>query len=288
MPGSGSLEVALRDLRPGAVVLVDGLVACAAAEVLLSQSSRLRVIVLVHMPVPDCSVLPAAAAIVATSSWTRDVIATGYRLSPQAIVVAEPGADPAAAGPGTADGGAILCVGVLAEHKGQDVLLDSLAQLAGLSWRCTCVGAMDRDDAFVAALQRRPIAARVDFAGVRTGPELDHTYADADVLVLPSRNEAYGMVVTEALARGIPVIASAVGGVPDALGRAPDGRQPGILVEPGNSGELAAALRAWLTDPDLRAELRAAARSRRTTLRSWSETASRIAELLEAVAAPLR
>ena len=53
------------------------------------------------------------------------------------------------------------------------------------------------------------------------------------MLVLPSRKETYGMVVTEALSRGIPVIASDVGGVPEALGAAPGGAQPGLLVPPG-------------------------------------------------------
>jgi glycosyltransferase involved in cell wall biosynthesis len=177
---------------------------------------------------------------------------------------------------------------VLAAHKGQDILLDALAQLTDLSWRCTCVGALDRDPAFVAALQRHPVATRVEFAGVRIGLELEQAYASADVLVLPSRIEAYGMVVTEALARGLPVIACAVGGVPDTLGRISDDRRPGVLVDADSPGDLAAALRNWLGDAALRAELRTVARSRRSTLAGWAATGRKVAEVLEAVAAPLR
>ena len=67
--------------------------------------------------------------------------------------------------------------------------------------------------------------------------------------MLPSRAETYGMVVTEALARGIPVLASDAGGLPETLGRDPDGRVPGLLVPPGDAAALAAALRGWLDDP---------------------------------------
>ena len=76
------------------------------------------------------------------------------------------------------------------------------------------------------------IAGRVHFAGPLTAADLDAAYAAADLLVLASRAETYGMVVTEGLARGLPVVATSVGGLPSALGRGADGSRPGLLVCP--------------------------------------------------------
>ena len=93
------------------------------------------------------------------------------------------------------------------------------------------------------------------------------------------------MVVTEALARGLPVIAIAVGGVPEALGSLPDGTRPGLLVRPGAPDALADAVRRWLSDGRLRHDLRAAAARRRTALAGWDVTAARVGRVLDEVAA---
>ena len=104
------------------------------------------------------------------------------------------------------------------------------------------------------------------FPGPRTGAELDRSYAAADLLVLASRAETYGMVVTEALARGLPVVATEVGGVTEALGHGAGRLRPGLLVAPDDPAALATALRAWLGDAELRRRLRRAARERRESL----------------------
>ena len=167
--------------------------------------------------------LGAAASVVTTSEWTRRVLMEMYSLPGERVHVARPGVDAADLAPGTADAGALLCVAAVTPGKGHDVLLDALATIGGLSWHCRCVGSLDRDPAFAEALRRRVrgggLGDRVCFAGPLTGAELDQSYGAADLLVLASRAETYGMVVTEALARGLPVIAAEVGGVPEALGR---------------------------------------------------------------------
>jgi glycosyltransferase involved in cell wall biosynthesis len=168
------------------------------------------------------------------------------------------------------------------------VLLDALATAMDLSWRCDCVGSLDRDAAFADGVRRRArergLTYRVRFAGPRTGPDLDRAYAAADLLVLASQAETYGMVVTEALARGVPVLAAEVGGVSEALGHATDGTRPGMLVPPGDPAALGEALRAWLGDAGLRGRLRRAARERRASLRGWPATASVVAGVLAGAA----
>jgi glycosyltransferase involved in cell wall biosynthesis len=198
--------------------------------------------------------------------------------------VAAPGVDAAEPATGTAAGGSLLCVANVTPDKGHDVLLDALATMTDVSWHCACVGSLDRDPAFVAVLRRRAaddgLGDRVRFPGPRCGADLDRTYAGADLIVLASRAETYGIVVIEALARGVPVLATDVGGVTEALGHGADGVRPGLLVPPEDPSALAAALRAWLGDAEMRRTLRRAACERSESLPRWSTTASVVADAL--------
>ena len=199
-----------------------------------------------------------------------------------------PGADPADRAPGSTGGGELLCVGAVVPHKGQDALVAALAAMAELDWRCRLVGATDLDPAFAdrlrAMVEAAGIADRVSLTGPLAGAELDRAFRSADLLVVPSRIETYGMTIVEALARGVPVLAVDVGGVSEALG-AVGGERPGVLVPPDDPAELAAALRRWLTSTPLRESLRAAAARRRETLGSWRSTAAEVDALLVALAA---
>jgi glycosyltransferase involved in cell wall biosynthesis len=300
--GHAALARAIRQIPDGAAVLLDGLIASAAPEALVPHAGQLRQVVLVHMPlghrppdgeagavrVREHAVLEAAAAVVTTSAWSRRRLVELYALPADRVHVAEPGVDAAGLAPGSAAGDSLLCVAAVTPDKGHDVLLDALAIAADLSWTCACVGSLDRAPAFADGMRRRAgdggLGDRMRFTGPRTGPELDRAYAAADLLVLASHAETYGMVVTEALARGLPVIAADVGGVTEALGHGDDGTRPGMLVPPGDPAALAAALRAWLTDAELRGRLRQAARERRTSLRGWPATAEMLAGVLTGAA----
>jgi glycosyltransferase involved in cell wall biosynthesis len=281
----------LSALPDRAVVLVDGLIASAVPEVLAPESQRLRLVVLVHMPLNDDAeraALAAAVAVVTTSEWTRRRLIDRYALPEGRIQVAAPGADPAPLAPGCPAGSDLLCVAAVTRHKGHDLLAQALAKVTDLPWTCVCVGSLSRDPSFVDGLRRQigtdGLAGRVHLVGPRTGADLAAAYAAADLLVLASRGETYGMVVTEALARGIPVLATAAGGLPESLGRAPDGTVPGLLVPPRDPAALAGALRRWLDDSRLRDRLRRSARDRRTTLTGWSTTAERVATVLDGAA----
>jgi glycosyltransferase involved in cell wall biosynthesis len=296
--GRLALAAVLETPPDGALTLVDGLLASAVPELLLPAARRLRLVVLLHMPLGartdrswerECAVLTAAAATVTTSEWVRGWLLTAYPLDPARVHAAPPGTDAAPPARGSVGGGNLLFVGSVTPGKGLDALVTALARTTDLPWRCRCVGAFVRAPGFAADLARVieawGLTDRVVLTGPLTGPALDEAYAAADVLVLPSRSESYGMVVAEALARGIPVIATEVGGVPEALGHAADGRRPGLLLPPDDVAALVAALRRWLTDPALRDDLRRAALDRRGRLTGWEETARRVDRVLQEVAA---
>ena len=289
------LADALARISDGSVVLLDGLVASPAPEVLMPESRRLRLVALVHMPLghpePDereAAVLSAVASVVTTSAWARQALLDLYALPAERVRVAEPGVEAAELVPGTATGESLLSVAAVIPGKGHDVLLDALATLNGRRWRCLCVGTLERDPTYVATLRRRALDRGMDgrmrFSGALPEEDLARSYGAADLLVLPSRSETYGMVVTEALARGLPVVAAEVGGVPEALGHGADGTRPGLLVPGDDPGALGDALRAWLEDPGLRRRLRRAARERRESLSDWSATTAAVADVLERAA----
>jgi glycosyltransferase involved in cell wall biosynthesis len=295
--GHAALADEIGAMPDGAVVLLDGLVASAASRVLLPHASRLRYIALVHLPLghdgtaearrSEGAVLAGAASVVVTSRWTRSLLLRLYGLPAARVAVAEPGVDVAPVAPGSAGGGRLLSVAAVMRAKGHDVLVEALSSLADLSWTCACVGSLDRDPTFAARMRAvvdgGGLAGRVRLTGACSDAELDRLFQSADVLVHPSRSETYGMVVTEALARGLPVIASAVGGVPEALGGASAG-VPGLLVPPGDAEALGGALRSWLGDSALRRRLREAALERRGRLTPWSATAAVVAAACEAAA----
>jgi len=294
-----ALAAVVGGIPDGALVMLDGLVASPAPDVIGSEAGRLRLVVLVHMPLGlgttdggarerEGAVLRVAASVVTTSEWARRALLELYFLPGDHVRVAEPGVDRAELAPGTEGAGALLSVAAVIPGKGHDVLLDALAPLAGLRWHCRCIGSLERDPAFVERLRRRVLDGgmdgRVRFSGPQPEADLASSYAAADVLVLPSRAETYGMVIAEALARGVPVIAAEVGGVPEALGHGVDGARPGLLVPPGDPAALGDALRAWLDDAGLRRRLRVAARERRASLMEWSTTTSAVADVLQGVA----
>jgi glycosyltransferase involved in cell wall biosynthesis len=303
-PGAAAFAALTADLRrvpDGGIVLLDGLIASTAPEVLVAQSDRLRLVLLVHMPLGhrpphdtaagdrerERRVLAeTAAAVVTTSAWAKHRLLELYALPDERVHVAQPGVDMADLAAGTEAGGALLCVAAVTFDKGHDLLLDALASIMDRDWHCACVGSLDRDPLFAAEIRRRSPHDRVSFVGPLVGDGLDHRYATADLLVLASRAETYGMVITEALARGVPVIATDVGGVSEALGHGDDDTRPGLLVASEDHGALGAALRSWLTDSRLRARLRRAARERRASLSAWSNTASTIAVVLDEVVSP--
>jgi len=262
-------------------------VACGVPEVVVPHARRLRLAILVHLPLADETgltpevaaeldaaerdVLRAAGAIVATSTWAAGRLVDHHELDARRVHTVTPGTDPAPLAPGTDGVSRLLCVASITPRKGHDVLVEALATI-DVPWRLECVGPQRAHVTHVRRLiELHGLGDRITLTGPLTGEPLASAYGAADLFVLPSRAETYGMVVAEALARGIPVIAS---GVPDVLG---DG---GLLVPPGDVDALAEALRRWFGDDQLRRDLRSSARRRRGELSSWDESVREMALVL--------
>jgi len=304
VPGPGGraeLARVVSAIPDGEIALIDGLIASPTAAQLLPHADRISMTVLLHMPLATAldthhdadalrserSVLHAATGVVVTSEWTRQQVLTRYAVPAGRVHVARPGVDRVAAAARPVRGH-LICVGTLGRHKGQDLLVEALAELRDLDWHCVLAGPLDRDPDFVGQLRTRitglGYGRRILLTGILTGEALSHAYTTADLLVAPSRAETYGMAVTEALAHGLPVIAAAVGGLPEALGTAADGTRPGRLIPSGDPAALAAAIGDWLGDEGLRRQLQAAAGERRLNLRGWERTTQEIANALTAPA----
>lgn len=286
----------LGDIPAGATVVVDGLALGGMPDLARAHARRLRLVALVHHPLAlETGLAPGRAArlrrderralavvrrVVVTSAATARALA-GYRVRPASIGVVEPGTDRAPAARGSTGGVPhLLCVASVTPRKGHAVLVAALARIRGLAWRATFAGSLARSPATVRALRRRIEAAglggRVTLRG-EVGPAvLARCYDRADLFVLASHHEGYGMAVAEALARGLPVVGTTAGAMPETV---PAGA--GVLVAPGDDRALARALEDVLTTPGLRARLARGAAAAR--LPTWREAGARFAAELARV-----
>ncbi|MFB1487926.1 MULTISPECIES: glycosyltransferase family 4 protein [unclassified Thiocapsa] len=280
-------------------VVVDGLAFGLLGESAARHRGRLRLIALVHHPlaletglaatrvealrIGETAALAAARLIVVTSGATADLLAGDYGVSQARIRVVEPGTDaaPLAVGSGASEPN-LLCVAAMTPRKGHDILLQALAALADRSWRLDCVGSLTRCPATSTALQRLTeqlgLSERVRFTGEVEESRLAALYHRADLFVLPTRFEGYGMVLTEALARGLPIVSTRIGPIPNLVPA-----DSGLLVEPDDPAALRTALARVLHDPGLRAGLASGARSARSRLRSWDDASGDFMDVLDEV-----
>jgi glycosyltransferase involved in cell wall biosynthesis len=296
-PTRSALDYAARALAAipnDTAVLIDGLALGAMPAEVEREQSRLRLLAIVHHPLARESgigadvaaalaaserrALAAVRRVVVTSAATRDALA-GYGVGRERIDVIEPGTDrvPLARGSGSRML-QLLAVGSMVPRKGYEVLIRALAECAGENWRLTCVGSLDRHpetaERVRGLIEEHGLGGRVLLVGKVTELEMAGYYDGADVFVLPTLYEGYGMAVAEALARGLPVISTATGAIGDMTAGA------GILVPPSDPDALAAALLQLMTVPGLRDRLAEGARAARERLPRWDDASRRMAEVV--------
>ena len=238
----------------------------------------------------ESAALAACTRVITTSRTTAALLAgSPYRVPAGRIDVVPPGCDEpppfaypdddgaagalavdAARSEAAAESGAVrlLCVASVTPRKGHATLIEALARIAELPWTLRCVGALDRDAKHARAMRAlaaaRGLSARVHFTGAVDAESLERHYAETDLFVLASRMEGFGMAYVEAVMRGLPVLGTRAGAIPEAV--PPAAR---VLVEPDDIDALADALRSLISDDHARAHLAQGARAARADILRW-------------------
>ena len=295
-PVLSSVQQTLAAIPDQAVVVIDGLAFGVLDDIAVAEAQRLRLVALCHHPlaletglderhrqallVSERRALKCARSTVVTSAHTRQILIDQLAVPPERVSVALPGTDRVPFAPCDGDPIRLLTVASLTRRKAHDVLINSLAPLKALPWQARFVGGKGFDPAWARSLQEQvntlELSQRIHFAGTVENTQLE--YQQADVFVLPSRFEGYGMVFAEALAAGLPVLAGRSGAVPDVVPEA-----AGLLVTPDDTQALTKALQQILTSKPLRRRLQGGARKAAATLPSWTNTATLVARKLEEV-----
>ena len=295
-----ALDHTLRQLPDGSTVLIDGLALGGLPLPAEAHGGRLALIGLVHHPLSEETALPpsraaelraleqralaACRAVIVTSPFTAALLRPWLRATTPVRVVI-PGTEPAPRARAVKSHAPplLLCVGSLVPRKGQDRLVQALGRLPDRPWQCVLAGSVERDPAFAQAVRveagRLGIHARVRFAGECTPEELEALYQAASLFVLPSWYEGYGMAFTEAMAHGLPILATTGGAIPHTVPS-----QVALLIPPGDVDALAAALVRLLDEPQLRKGLAEGALAHARTLPDWHQASAAFAAALNELA----
>lgn len=291
----------LAGLADHTVLVTDQLCLGVMPEVAAAEARRLRLVMIVHHPLAmegyeraagsrmlfgsEREALRHVSLAIVSSEATARALRVGYGVEPGRLLVAPPGTDllPSTEGAGVAPL-QLLCVGALVPRKGHDLLAAALALLVDLPWQLTAAGNLDRAPDHVAALRvqlvTNGLAERVKLAGEVPADAIEGLWHRADIFVSASRHEGYGMAIAEAVARGLPVVATHAGVVGDWLGTS-----AASIVATGDVVALASALRRVLTEPEHRLALREGAIAWRRRLPSWRVTGEAVHRRLCALAA---
>jgi glycosyltransferase involved in cell wall biosynthesis len=282
-------------------IVIDGLAFGVLAAEARALTTQCRFIALVHHPLALETGLNAAEAavfaagekaalafarhVIVTSPSTARALTADYAVAPERISVVRPGVDRAVVMQQVRQGPIdLLAVGSVVPRKGYDVLVAALGEISDLDWHMTIAGDRSRSLATAAALDaeiaRLGLTERITFAGAVAPERLGTLYDAADIFVLPSRFEGYGMAYAEAIAHGVPVIGTRAGAVPDTVPEA-----AGVLIPPDDVGALVSVLRNLIENPAERARLAAGTRAAALAYPTWTDSAQLFAHALEQVPA---
>jgi glycosyltransferase involved in cell wall biosynthesis len=279
-------------------VVVDGLAFGAMPETARMLSRSHCLVALVHHPLaletglaPDIAAafhasekasLACARHVVATSRMIMRILLEDFGVPVERLSVVEPGVDAAERIPRIRAATVhLLSVGAIVPRKGYDVLVAALARIRHLPWRlvivCDCTRSAHTAEQLFTRIREAALADRVTMRGIVSEDELSSLYAQADLFVLPSRFEGYGMAFTEAIAHGVPVVGTTAGAIGQTVPR-----EAGVLVAPDDAEALAGALQHLIEHSEERERLAAAAGL--VVFPSWKQQGALLAQILERVA----
>lgn len=286
-------ELQLAQLPDNSVVVIDGLAFGVMDDIAQRHAQRLILIALCHHPLAlengldderaeslhtqEQRALACARAVIVTSDNTARILQQGFAVPEHKISVAVPGTDKQSFAPCSGNPPVLLTVATLTQRKAHDVLIDALARIAHLPWQARFVGG-DKFDVHWANYLREKVAAhslreRIHFVG--NVADLSREYTQADLFVLPSLFEGYGMAFAEALSFGLPIIAARTGAVPDLVPES-----AGILVPPADVAALANSLEKLLGNASQRKQLQRGAQRAAQVLPTWADTARIVGNLI--------
>jgi glycosyltransferase involved in cell wall biosynthesis len=280
-------------------IVIDGLALGALPDIGAKVRPRSPIVALVHHPLAlesglcvehaavlrdsERAALSAAGRVVTTSEMTARCLIADYAVPADRIVVASPGVDssPIARG-GNGEVVSLLSVGALAPRKGYDTLIAGLAQIADLPWRLSIAGDRERDARTAREIEANIVECglsnRISLLGAVASLQLEELFLSADLFVLASRFEGYGMAFAEAIAHGLPVIGTTAGAIPETV---PAGA--GVIVPSEDVDALANALRCLIENHAERGKLAAGARKAIRHLPTWPDSAKKFARALETI-----
>ncbi len=288
-----SLANTLESIAAGSRVLVDGLAMGSQPGPVRTHRDRLQILSLVHHPLSEETgldedhrdrfrsleqeALGACVGVLVTSRSTAARL-RAFGVPANLLRSVAPGVDPARPARGVPEGAPpqLLCVASLTPRKGQDVLVRALGRIRELPWSCVCAGSLDRAPTYADSVRRLVgelgVSERVEFVGECDDAALSSLYDESSIFVLSSYFEGYGMVLTEALARGLPIVSTTAGAIADTVPS-----DAAVLVAPGDEDALAEALGKLLRTPSCREALATAARIHARDLPSWEQATTAFA-----------
>lgn len=279
------------------IAVIDGLAGGVLPEFIKNLSAHMPVVSLLHHPlclengleyetakaleVSEQESLKSVSHVITTSDETRYMVNTLFGIPLEEISSVLPGVnrERMAIGSGRPQKN-LLCVGSIIERKGHKTLIQALSHLSHLNWHLDCVGAMDFDvelaQEIKALITKHELTDRVTLHGSVTDEAVSEAYHKADLFVLPSLYEGYGMVYAEAIVRGLPVIGTTAGAIPDTVPET-----CGMLVEPGNSKALAKAIEEMLSSAEVLESYKQGAIKAEPSFPTWQQSANAFYEILE-------